>query len=214
LTDRFALAARQGSLLDEMMRAPWEGEPEFALGTLEEAMPLVMAHHYTARRTADPMHVFLWRYGNEPVAAAIFCAPANRYFNPRSVELSRLVRLPSFDRQLSRFVAMCLRWLRRNTDLNFCLSYADTTVGHCGLIYQACNFTFVARSKGNVQWRHKESGKIVSGRSFDQQTIKAGWERLRTGEKLLYIFPLAERRESILTRYGWEPLPFIKSLEL
>lgn len=210
MADRLALAARQPSLLDDMMRTPHEGEPDFALGTLEEAMPLVMAHHYTRRRTADPMFVFLWRYGNEPVAAAIFTAPVNRYFNPGSVELARLVRLPDFGRPLSRFVAMCLRWLRRHTDLRFCLSYADTTVGHRGYIYQAANFIHVARSAGNVQWRHDRTGKVVSGRSFDQQRDREGWTRLRTGEKLLYVYPLNERRRDLLARFDWTPLPYPK----
>lgn len=210
MADRFARAALQPSLLDDMMRVPHAGEPEFGLGTLEEAMPLVMAHHYTRRRTADPMFVFLWRYGNEPVAAAIFTAPVNRYFNPDSIELSRLVRLPDFSLPLSRFIAMCLRWLKRNTGLRFCLSYADTTVGHRGYIYQATNFIHVARSPGNTQWKHDASGRIVSGRSFDQQKDRIGWTRLRTGEKLLYVYPLNESRRDLLARFGWVPLPYPK----
>lgn len=208
--DRFARAMAQPSLLDDMMRRPHEGEPDFGLGTLEEAMPLILKHHYTARRTADPMFVFMWRYGNEPVAAAVFAAPANRYFNPGAVELARLVRVPDLTVQLSRFVAKCLRWLRRNTELRYCLSYADTTVGHAGVIYQALNFTHVARSSGNVQYRHDQTGKVVSGRSFDQQRERSGWTRLRTGEKLLYVYPLNETRASLLARYGWTPLPHPK----
>jgi hypothetical protein len=209
--DRFALAAAQPSLLDTMMRRPHEGRPDFTLGTLEEAMPLVMAHHYTRRRTADPMFVFLWRYGNEPVAAAIFTAPVNRYFNPGAVELARLVRVPELSVQLSGFVAQCMRWLRRETDLRYCLSYADTTVGHVGTIYQACSFILVGESKGNTMWKHGD-GRLVSGRSFDQSSpaYREGWERLRTGRKLLYVYPLNERRGSLLARYGWTPLPYPK----
>lgn len=203
----------QPSLLDEMMCRPHEGEPDFTLGTLEEAMPLVLEHHYSRRRTADPMFVFLWRYGNEPVAAAIFTAPVNRYFNPGSVELSRLVRLPTFERPLSRFIGLCLRWLKRNTELRFCLSYADTTVGHLGFIYQATNFIHVAVSPGNTQWKCDASGKIVSGRSFDQQRNKEGWTRLRTGRKLLYVYPLSEPRAALLERFGWTALPYPKTLE-
>lgn len=208
--EHLALAVSQGSLLDEMLRRPHEGEPEFGLGTLAEAMPLILAHHYTRRRTADPMFVFFWRYGNEPVATAVFTAPVNRYFNPGSIELARLVRVPELEIPLSRFVSQCLRWLRANTELRYCLSYADTTVGHCGTIYQAANFVHVARSRGNVQYQNDASGKIVSGRSFDQQTTKHGWTRLRTGEKLLYVFPLYERLPKLLARYGWQRLPYPK----
>jgi hypothetical protein len=188
-------------------------EPVFRKGTFKEALPMVLEHHYTHRRTADPMHVFVWEWRGWPVATAIFTSPANRYFGKGSIELARLVRLPAFDFPLSRFVALCLQWLKANTDLAYCLSYADTTVGHVGTIYQATNFTHVAVSKGNVQYRHRESGKIVSGRSFDQHAAgnKEDWERLRTGKKYLYVFPLKERRAKLLKRFGWEALPYPKA---
>lgn len=181
-------------------------------GKLADAMPLVMAHHYTRRRTADPMHVFLWKQGEETMAAAIFTSPANRYFGKGAIELSRLVRVPELTEQLSRFVALCLRELKKDDRLAYCLSYADETVGHFGIIYQACNFVHVAKSKGNVQYKHTESGKIVSGRSFDQHAVgnKDGWDRLRTGAKYLYVYPLREKRKSLLARFGWSPLPYPK----
>lgn len=187
-------------------------EPEFRKGTFAEAMPLVLQFHYTKRRTADPMHVFVWHYGHVIVAAAIFTSPVNRFFGKGAIELARLVRVEAFDYPLSRFVSKCLKWLKSNTDLRYCLSYADTAVGHRGFIYQATNFTYVAQSKGNAQYRHLETGKIVSGRSFDQNAKdnKAGWERLRTAPKHLYVFPLAEKRGGLLDRFGWSPLPYPK----
>src|SRR5688500_3901967 len=127
-------------------------------------MPLVMAHHYSRRRTADPMHVFLWQRDGATEAAAIFTSPANRYFGKGAIELSRLVRIPELSDQLSRFVALCLRELKKDPRLAFCLSYADTTVGHFGTVYQASNFIDVAKSKGNVQYRNDTDGRIVSGR--------------------------------------------------
>lgn len=211
MKDRFSLALQQGTLLDEMLRVPHDGEPEFALGTLLDAMPLILKHHYSHRRTADPMFVFLWRYGNEPVAAAVFTSPVNRFFGKGAIELARLVRVPHFDAfPLSRFVALCLRWLKANTGLSYCLSYADTTHGHFGYIYQATNFDFVAESPGHSMWQHAATGKVVSNRSFDQQTSKDGWERIKTGRKLLYVFPLNERRKRLLGRFGWVARPYLK----
>ena len=77
---------------------------------------------------------------------------------------------------------------------------------------QACNFTHVAVSKGNAQYRSDIDGRIVSGRSFDQHSAvnKEGWTRLRTGPKYLYVYPLRERLKKLLARFGWEPLPFPK----
>ena len=36
----------------------------------------------------------------------------------------------------SRFIAWCLRWFRRYTDLLTCMSFADPARGHVGTIYQ------------------------------------------------------------------------------
>ena len=192
--------------------SPLLPEPEFRKGTFKEAMPLVLEHHYTRRRTADPMQVFVWHYGEAIVAVAIFTSPVNRYFGRGAVELARLVRVPGFDYPLSRFISLCMRWLKANTELRYCLSYADTGAGHAGYIYQASNFTYVAKSKGNVQYLHGESGKIVSGRSFDQHAAgnKDGWLRQRTQGKHLYVYPLGERLSKLMLRFDWAALPYPK----
>lgn len=204
-------ALAQGCLLTDMMRRPHDGEPEFYRTSLKHVASLILEEHYTARCPGDPMHVFVWAYGNEVVAAATFTSPVNKFFGKGAVELSRLVRRPSFTLPLSRFIALCLGWLKRNTDLAYCLSYADSTAGHCGTVYQASNFIFVAESKGNTMWRDA-AGKLVSGRSFDQRSAgnKAGWERVRSGRKFLYVYPLRERRAKLLARFGWTPLLYPK----
>lgn len=183
---------------------------ELVRGKLADAMPLILAHHYTARRTADPMHVFLWKRGGETRAAAVFCSPANRFFGKGAIELSRLVRVPDETAPMSQFLALCIRQLKQDERLAFLLSYADTTAGHHGGVYQASNFIYVAESKGNTQYRHNETGRIVSGRSFDQHAAsnKDGWTRLRTGRKHLYIYPLREKRKALLARFGWTALPY------
>ncbi len=185
-----------------------------AKGKLADAMPLIEKYHYTRRRTADPMHVFLWQHEGETQAVAVFTSPVNRYFGKGAIELARLVRLPNFTLPLTAFLSRCLRWLKAHTDLLFCLSYAAPTVGHHGGVYQAANFSYVADSKGNTQYRHDETGRVVSGRSFDQHAAgnKAGWTRLRTGKKHLYVYPLAERRASLFARFGWSALPYPKDL--
>ena len=111
---------------------------------------------------------------------------------------------------MSQFLSLCIRQLKQDDRLAFLLSYADTAVGHHGGVYQASNFIYVGESKGNVQYRHDETGKIISGRSFDQHAAgnKAGWTRLRTGRKHLYVYPLRERRKALLERFGWSSLPY------
>jgi hypothetical protein len=181
-------------------------------GKLADAMPLIMAHHYTRRRTADPMHVFLLREHGETVAAAVFTAPVNRYFGKGAVELARLVRTPECTTPMTSLLSHCARWLKQNTELLFMIAYADQTVGHHGGVYQAASFDYVAESKGSTQWRHAETGRIVSGRSFDQSgdAYKQGFERMRTGKKYLYVRPLKLNRKKIMDRFGWQPLPYPK----
>lgn len=182
-------------------------------GKLADAMPLIMAHHYSRRRTADPMHVFLWKdAAGATLACAVFTSPVNRFFGKGAVELSRLVRKPECDGPMSRFVSQCLRWLKANTDLAFCLSYADEAAGHKGYVYQAGNFTYVRKSKSGTMWRHRDTGQVVSGRSMDQsaRARKEEYERIPPSEKHLYVFPLGCKRRALLARFGWEPLPYPK----
>lgn len=185
----------------------------------EEVWPLVRDHHYSHRRTADPMFCFAIRRPGgllgdtgEPRAAIIYAAPVNRYFGAGAVELVRLVREPSLTTPLSRFVGWSLRWLKQNTDLQFCLSYADQGAGHHGGIYQATNFIHVGVSEGNRRYTNVATGESVSGRSFDQRRpeYRAGWEAAKTSRKYLYVFPLGERKKALLARFGWQELPFPK----
>lgn len=188
--------------------------------TFSEVLPLVLEHHYSQRRTADPMFCFAWRLPGgllgdtgRPVAAIIFTSPANKYFGKGAIELSRLVRDPAHKLPpLSSFVAWALRWLRSNTLLAYCLSYADQGAGHHGGIYQALNFIHVAQSRGNYQYKNNESGQITSGRSFDQRNRinKRNMSRQKTAPKYLYVFPLNEPRDELLERFGWTPLPYPK----
>lgn len=187
--------------------------------TISEVRPLLDRYHYLGSKLADPMFVFAWRMPGgllgdtgEPVAAVIYASPANRYFKNGSIELTRLVRANYLREPLSQFVAWSLRWLRRNTDLLFCLSYADSAAGHHGGIYQALSFEFVAITQGHARWRNPTSGIIVSDRAFSQRRpgYRIGWERVRSAHKYLYIKPLNEKRTLLFQRFGWESLPYIK----
>lgn len=186
---------------------------------LAEVWPLIRDHHYLHTKPGDPMFCFAWRRPGgllgdtgEPVAAISYTAPVNKYFGPNSIELSRLVRAPDFDRPLSMFVAWSLRWLKKNAGLAYCLCYADSSAGHHGGIYQATNFIHVAVSSGNRQYVNDLTGEIVSGRAFGQRrgAYRVGWSARRTAKKYLYVFPLREPREQLLARFGWSAMAFPK----
>lgn len=198
--------------IDMFAPASIAGELMLKQGNLADAMPLILAHHYTKRRTADPMFTLCWERNNSIEAVAVFTSPANKYFGEGAVELSRLVRLPTLDRPLSQFLALCLSWLKQNSELKYCLSYADSGAGHHGGIYQASNFIHVAVSKGHAMYRCKTSGDVVSARARDQRrrVMKDNCERISSASKYLYVFPLNERRRKLLERFKWTALPFPK----
>lgn len=187
---------------------------------MDEIRPLLQKHHYLGAKTADPMWCFAMRkpgglFGDtgEPLAGIVYASPINRYFGTGCVELTRLVRGPELDIQLSQFVAWSLRWLRKNTDILYCLSYADAAAGHHGGIYQALSFDYVAESAPRPRWMNPITGHVVSGRSFDQRrpSFREGWERVTADRpKYLYVKGINERREKLLSRFGWSPLAYPK----
>jgi hypothetical protein len=187
--------------------------------TMDEVRPLLQEFHYLGAKCADPMHVFAWRkegglFGDtgEPVAAVVYAAPANNYFGPGSVELVRLVRTDDMSEPLSRFVAWTLRWLKRQTDLKFCVSYADSSEGHHGGIYQALGFMFVRLSNGHGYWMNPETGERCSSRSFDQRRpqFREGWVRQKSGHKYCYVKALAEKSKHLRARFNWDSLAYPK----
>jgi len=187
--------------------------------TLDEIKPLLRSYHYLGAKTASPMHCFALRkeggmFGDtgEPVAAIVYASPINKYFGSDCVELTRLVRNDELTEPLSKFVAWSLRWLRANTDLKYCLSYADGAAGHHGGIYQALSFDFVAISEGSIKWINPATGESVSGRSFSQRRSESrmGWQKIKSGKKFLYIKALNEKRTNLLKRFGWTPLFYPK----
>lgn len=92
-------------------------------------------------------------------------------------------------------------YLRRRTAdprrLKFLLSYADSTVGHRGVVYQALSGIHVSVSKGHTLWKNDATGEVVSNRSMDQRRPenREGFVRVKTGLKYLYVWPLHEKRE-------------------
>ncbi len=64
----------------------------------------------------------------------------------------------------SRVIAICLRALKKNTQVKFIVSYADPTLGHVGTIYQATGWIYTGLSEampmfdlGDGELRHSRS---------------------------------------------------------
>lgn len=193
----------------------------------EELWPLVRDFHYSRRMAGLVRHAFAWRepgglFGEtgEPVAGVIYSQPVNRNFPPHAAELSRLVRRDDFTGRLSELVAFSLRWLRGNTTTPFVLSYADSTQGHHGGIYQACGFVYVGPTTSRFIGFNAPDGSFIHGRicngRFGTQSIEAiarikpDWVPVYGKPKHLYIFPLRQKWATIARKHGWQAKPYPK----
>lgn len=192
-----------------------------------DMLHLVQQFHYSKRNSSAIQHAFAWReegglFGDrgEPLAAISYSHPVNRHAPPKSIELSRLVRRDDFKQSLSQFVAWSLRELKRTTDLDFCMSYADYSQGHHGGIYQATNFTYVGERKRRHIGFEDEYGNFVHARSAYAKVgtssidkvakLVPNWHPIFGDVKHLYIYPLRKKLKHVLADNGWVALPYPK----
>jgi len=195
--------------------------------TADEIWPLVRDFHYSARSPSPPRHAFAIRqtggiFGDTglPVAGLTYSQPVSRYFPTEAVELSRLVRREDFEGQLSEFISWSLRWLRANTKTPFVLSYADSTHGHHGCVYQATGFVYVgATARGKIGFTLPD-GSFIHARACNRRfgtngigevtRLNPDWVPTYGEPKHLYIFPLRQKWPTIARQRGWAALPYPK----
>lgn len=156
-------------------------------------------------------------YENILIGAALFGKPAtpgvaeayNKNGSMRLTELRRLCCIDNTPRNTeSYFIGKMITWLRKNTNVDVILSYADTTYGHEGIIYKATNFKLVGQSpavdkilyKGKLY--HDKSLRVYNGSKTNGATQKpfsmklvsalASGEavRIKTKPKNIYLFYL------------------------
>lgn len=195
--------------------------------TQDECWPLVRDFHYSHRMPSAVLHCFAWRkegglFGDtgEPQAIAMYGQPVNRNWPQDALELQRLVRRDEFDRPLSMFISWSLRWLRANTNVPFVLSYADTSEGHHGGIYQATGWRFVGtRTEAcpaflmpdGTKKHSRQVNRELGSRSIDfVKSKRPEWKPIRGEPKHLYVFPLRQRLNAVLRRFDWQDQPYPK----
>ena len=117
--------------------------------------PFIRKHHYSASTNGiQQKECFgLYTEGNfglpKMIGAMMYAIPsmphtAKRYnpINPdRCVELRRMCCVDDTPKNTeSYFIGKTLRWLKRNTNYEVVVSFADQHYGHSGIIYKASNF--------------------------------------------------------------------------
>ena len=109
----------------------------------------------------------------ELVGVCIYTRPAGptaaqKYYpqDPdKCLELRRLCLIDDTPKNAeSFFVSRTLKWLRKNTEWKFVVSYADPEQGHTGVIYQAANFKYEGTTSTG-------QSLIVDGKPFHIRTL-------------------------------------------
>lgn len=159
--------------------------------------------HYSKRLPMPPLvRIGVWE--NERfVGVVLFGRGANQHLGAKygltQLECCELVRvaLTKHETPVSRVVAIAIKFLRKsNPGLRLIVSFADTSQGHHGGIYQAGNWTYTGRSMGSVEFFHegrwKHNREVTSG-AFGGARKVADVSKLpkrKTEGKHTYLMPL------------------------
>lgn len=142
------------------------------IGRLVEVQELVKRFHYSGRPTipwcVGSLHIKGGLLGDSgpAVAGMIFSHPPARWAE-EVIELTRLVGHPSYDVPLSWFISKMCTHLRAHKSVDLLVSYADSTEGHHGGIYQASSWNFHSRREPTVD------GFIIGGEFMPRRTINS-----------------------------------------
>lgn len=123
----------------------------------KEIQEFIETYHYSGSINgciAD--YCFKLTKGGEIVGALFYgrMAMANQWKKysttaEKCTELRRLVCIDDTPKNTeSYFIGATLRWLRKNTDIETVVSYADEEYGHKGIVYKASNFKYLGFNKG------------------------------------------------------------------
>ena len=116
-----------------------------------------------------------------------------------AVDINRIA-LNGEQPNISQIMAVVLKRIRDDLPCaKIVISYADTGAGHCGIVYQACNFIYLGRRKGCAEYMSPDGVRI------NQRTLTSMPKGMRTHytaipgtDKFLYAYPLVKRWRRIL----------------
>ena len=185
----------------------------------KSVVKFIEKHHYShnVNGVQSLYHYGLFREGNfgipKMIGAMMYAHPsmpatAAKYnpINPdKCLELRRLVCIDDTPKNTeSYFIGQTFKLLKRDTDMEVIVSFADQHHGHTGVIYKATNFDYLGETgKGRIL---VVDGKEMHSRSLNQldrpygrelnRRYKAGDENIfwkNTNPKHIYVYYLNKR---------------------
>jgi hypothetical protein len=147
----------------------------YEFGRNTQSDQLVEVYHYSHYIPANIQFCATEIRDNEPVAACFFSIPATRWAES-VLELCRLVRKEEVDPKpvLTTLISQAVKQINREKKFNLLVSFADSTQGHHGGIYQACSWNFHTLRKARLDGfiikctPHYDTGKYLYWRSLDK----------------------------------------------
>lgn len=118
---------------------------EYREVTLRECVGILTTEHYSHKCPKNvKLTVADLQYSpRKPLACCTFSGPTGRFENVGGIlELSRLVRLPDYDRPLTKLISKAMGIIRAKKAADLLLSLADIEEDHHGGIYQACSWVY------------------------------------------------------------------------
>lgn len=118
------------------------------------ANAFIVKYHYSGKYQRNSnLHLGLYNSENILCGVLQFGCPINPKATPLKIyddkdakmkELSRMAMLDSEPRNSeSQAIGACIKWLKKNTDLDYLLSFSDGKEGNVGYIYQATNWLYI-----------------------------------------------------------------------
>lgn len=182
--------------------------------------PIIQRFHYS--RSTDGVNG-VWNFGlsdsREIIGGAIVGQPAtpnvaekyNQGGKLKVAELRRFCLCDSAPKNTeSYFLSKIAWWMRKNTDIDLLISFADETYGHKGTIYKAANWREIGESapEKKIEWRGKRyHRRALAQKNRPQQTaaIKAALESgearmIQTGKKRVFAYTLVRPNDQAQAR--------------
>lgn len=155
-------------------------------------------------------------YGSPPSHALVVGILGGEYIDD-ILELNRLcVNEGLTANSLSYFVSRTLKLLPR---IKIIVSYADTSQGHVGYIYQACNFIYTGLSAERTEWYVKGLEQLHSKSLSDGETKesliakygdKLAYRDRARKHRYVYIAADKRQRQIILSKLKYPIVPYPK----
>ena len=183
----------------------------FTTISYKEAIDFLLPRHYAGRKP-NIKYAFGYFEGEELKCVCTFGKPAShslcigvcgKEYSDKVYELNRLCVDGTISIQLSKFVAWCLRELKKE-DL-IIVSYADTQMNHNGYIYQATNWIYTGMTKARTD-KYVEGGKHSRHYDNDKQN---GLRKYRSA-KHRYVYFATKNKKKYLKALNYEIHPYPK----